>query len=121
MNKPNLIPFDLEKAKAGEPVYLSDGSPVRLLCFDRPGGFPIVAMSVSGIILIFDTRGISCSGYSGKNGYSNKLHHKEPEMWVNLYKENDNIYPEHKIYSSKASAQLNSYYGYRGTYKLVKE
>lgn len=27
--------FDLEKAKAGEPVVCRDGSPARIICFDR--------------------------------------------------------------------------------------
>lgn len=30
-----LIPFDLERAKAGDPVITRDGREARILCFDR--------------------------------------------------------------------------------------
>lgn len=36
--------FDLEKAKAGHPVCTRDGKEARILCFDRIGHRPIVAL-----------------------------------------------------------------------------
>lgn len=37
-------PFDLEKAKAGEPVCTRDGKDVRIICWDRIKAQPIVAL-----------------------------------------------------------------------------
>ena len=40
----DLKPFDLEAAKAGKPVCTRDGRKARIICFDRTGKFPIVAL-----------------------------------------------------------------------------
>ena len=40
----NLKPFDLEAAKSGKPVCTRDGRKARIICFDRTGKFPIVAL-----------------------------------------------------------------------------
>ncbi len=37
-------PFDLEAAKNGAPVVTRDGQPVRIICFDKQGGCPIVVL-----------------------------------------------------------------------------
>ena len=43
--KYRLEPFNLERAKAGEPVCTMDGKDVRILCYDRNKDFyPIVAL-----------------------------------------------------------------------------
>lgn len=39
-----MKPFDLEKAKAGHPVCTRDGRDARIICFDRKGPLPIVAL-----------------------------------------------------------------------------
>ena len=40
-----MKPFDLEKAKAGEPVMTRDGCKARVICFDREDvDFPLVAL-----------------------------------------------------------------------------
>lgn len=45
MNKENLKPFDLEKAKAGAKVVTRDGREVRIICFDRKAPvFKLVAL-----------------------------------------------------------------------------
>ena len=40
----NLKPFSLEAAKAGKPVCTRDGRKARIICFDRKGKLPIVAL-----------------------------------------------------------------------------
>lgn len=40
----SLKPFDLEAAKAGKPVCTRNGCKVRIICFDRNGNRPIVAL-----------------------------------------------------------------------------
>lgn len=39
-----MKPFNLEKAKAGAPVFTRDGRDVRLLCFDRKSVYPICGL-----------------------------------------------------------------------------
>lgn len=39
-----MKPFDLEKAKAGEPVQTKNGFPVKILFFDAKNDYPIVAL-----------------------------------------------------------------------------
>lgn len=36
--------FNLELAKAGHPVQTRDGRPARIICYDRKGNKPIVAL-----------------------------------------------------------------------------
>lgn len=40
----NLKPFDLQKAREGKPVYTRDGRKARIICFDKRGGHPIIAL-----------------------------------------------------------------------------
>ena len=42
--KKKLIPFDLERAKAGDPVITKDGRDVRILCFNVKNSYPIVGV-----------------------------------------------------------------------------
>ena len=42
----NLKPFDLEAAKAGKPVCTRDGRKARIICFDRKGKQPIIALII---------------------------------------------------------------------------
>ena len=44
-DKPTLKPFDLQQAKDGKPVCTRDGRKARIICFDRVGDFPIVALT----------------------------------------------------------------------------
>lgn len=39
-----MKPFDIELAKAGHPVQTRDGRPARIICYDRKGNKPIVAL-----------------------------------------------------------------------------
>ena len=43
-NKLNLKPFDIQKAREGNPVCTRDGRKARIICFDKKGDFPIVAL-----------------------------------------------------------------------------
>ena len=40
----NLKEFDLEAAKSGKPVCTRDGRKARIICFDKKGAYPIVAL-----------------------------------------------------------------------------
>ena len=39
-----MKPFDLNSAKAGKPVCTRDGRKARIICFDKKGDYPIVAL-----------------------------------------------------------------------------
>ena len=43
-NKLNLKPFDIQKAREGKPVCTRDGRKARIICFDKGGEQPIVAL-----------------------------------------------------------------------------
>ncbi len=43
-DKPTLAPFDINLAKQGKPVCTRDGHKVRIICFDKKGGTPIVGL-----------------------------------------------------------------------------
>ena len=44
METKKFKPFNLEAAKAGEPVCTRDGREVRIICFDRIGNLSIIAL-----------------------------------------------------------------------------
>ena len=47
--KLNLKPFDIQKAREGKPVCTRDGKKARIICFDRKGDMPIIALiTISG-------------------------------------------------------------------------
>ena len=102
----NLKPFNLEAAKAGKPVCTRDGKKVRIICFDKQEGFPIIALvetkvndRVSEEIALFDINGRAVS-----DDIDSKLDlmmsTEKKEGWVNIYALNT-------CYSSKEEAEAN--------------
>ena len=63
-NKLNLEPFDIQKAREGNPVCTRDGRKVRIICFDLKGDMcPIVAAVEENnmeVLYHYDTRGLNC-------------------------------------------------------------
>lgn len=90
METKKFKPFDLEAAKAGEPVYTRDGRPARIICFDRIGNLPIIA-------LVKNREGENVYYYYN-NGRDNKEDvEKDYDLlmkpiiktgWINIHKEN---------------------------------
>lgn len=113
MNKKklNLKEFDLEAAKAGNPVCTRDGRKARIICFDAENDKPIVA-------LIYDCNRETVFQYlkSGRfftgqiNGYDLMMLPEKKEGWVNIYKDID--YTICGIYSTKEKALKNRSIGY---------
>lgn len=99
----DLEPFDIQKAKQGKPVCTRDGRKARIICFDRKGDYPIIA-------LVEDMYGIEyVKYYTEKGTYVNYDDNKtsknlldlmmlpeKKEGWVNVYKES--------IYNTKEEA-----------------
>lgn len=83
-----MKPFDLNRAKAGDPVVDENGAPARIICFDRKGGneCPIVALvqfeSKREAVVVFDEDGL-------RSGLENNgrlfMAPVRREGWVNVY------------------------------------
>ena len=97
--KLNLKPFDLQKAREGKPVCTRDGKPARIICWDKLGGLPIIA-------LVMDGNNNEFVFYYNENGRTNDIIEKyydlmmapeKHEGWINVYKggklDADYIYP----------------------------
>lgn len=81
-------PFNLEKAKAGEPVQTRDGRRARILCFDRDcDTFPIVGLQATGDgeeVLCWTNKG-SASAVSNLTTLDLMMAPRKREGWVNIY------------------------------------
>lgn len=118
--------FDLEKAKVGHPVCTRDGKEVRILCFDRIGHYPIVALvKEAGDETIFS--------YNKKGRFSNDgsgcmcdlfMKAVKREAWINLYKGKDErLFPGLNLFESEKEAKDRMESGEKSSrlyYKTVK-
>lgn len=91
----NLKPFSLEAAKAGKPVCTRDGRKARIICFDKRGGCPIIAL-VEMSVVEYDCIREEAYYYTidglriGKNAESKDdlmMLPEKKEGWVNVYKD----------------------------------
>ena len=93
-NNRELKPFNLEDAKAGKPVCTRDGRKARIICFDRKGKQPIIALVKNGDIegiYQFDSNGRSIID-DEKRGCDLMMLPEKKKGWVNVYKDGDNNY-----------------------------
>lgn len=84
----NLREFDLEEAKAGKPVCTRDGRKARIICFDKGGEQPIVALIEKNgeeSIDTFFSNGHSVSKTDEVSG-DLMMSPEKKDGWVNLYK-----------------------------------
>lgn len=99
--------FDLEKAKAGAKVCTRDGASVRIICFDRKGDFPIVALLSYGQkneeVYHYDVSGRT-RYYIKNEGKNLVMESTEKEGWINIYNIGDK-YRTSTVYSSKEIAE----------------
>ena len=91
--KQNLRPFNLEAAKAGEPVCTRDGRKARIICFDRINGdyYKIVACVTAfdgdfEEVLFYGIDGYIVDSQNPKDEDLMMLPEKK-EGWVNVYKD----------------------------------
>ena len=85
--KSNLKPFDLEAAKAGKPVSTRDGRKVRIICFDRVGNFPIVALTDDRE---YKEEGVNLYDINGKGSnecFDLMMLPEKKEGWIVIHKE----------------------------------
>lgn len=118
--------FDLEKAKAGHPVCTRDGYEARILCFDREGQHPIVA-------LVKDAGNETIFSYDNMGRYSNDgreclcdlfMKSAKQKRWINLYKDKDGLlFPGLNLFESEKEAKDRMESGEKSSrlyYKTVK-
>lgn len=100
--------FNIEEAKAGRPVMLSDRSPARIICYDRKDNhdYPIV-------LLVQDTNGNEEIEYSNSKGdiYGQDkiklvMTNIKKIGWTNIYSTEDGYYTG-IFYSNRAAALKN--------------
>lgn len=102
--------FNLEEAKAGKKVCTRDGRPARIVCWDKAGEYPIVAL-----VSIQDRTGktervvsytIDGRCYISQQDVSDLMMACEKkEGWVNLYMEYGKLETGNKIYASREEAE----------------
>lgn len=80
--------FDIELAKQGKPVCTMDGRPVRILCYDKRGAYPIVAIiSDGGDDLVYGyTESGSCAKKDEGDNLDLMIAGEKRKVWVNVYK-----------------------------------
>jgi len=83
-----MRPFDLEKAKAGEPVITRSRKPVRIISISKLGSHPVVALkkisaNLENVILYKKTGAF----ISDEEAHSDDLFMAglQKEAWINIY------------------------------------
>lgn len=122
--KDNLKPFDLEAAKAGKPVCTRDGRKARIICWDKKGNYPIVALiqdnENSEYIEYYTENGIFSNGGNNKNRDLMMLPQKK-EGWVNVYNSLGVITFSHNPFGTKEEAMKDKGKYYVDTVKIEWE
>lgn len=107
-----MKPFNLEKAKAGEPVCTRDGRPARIICFDRKDNrYPLV--------VLIDNYGSEDSYFLSKNGKFFGVTKEKSENdlfmapithegWINLFHGDDGTIRLGNLYTSEQEAINNA-------------
>lgn len=121
----NLKPFSLEAAKLGKPVCTRDGRKARIICFDKRGGCPIIAL-VETFVVEYDCIREETYYYTidgreiGQNAESKDdlmMLPEKKEGWINVYN-GDNSYSTGGLYSSKEEAEKQRDEDYIATVKI---
>ena len=103
----NLKEFDLEAAKSGKPVCTRDGRKARLICFDKKGAYPIVALvndyNEEEYIKNYDEFGKKFIG--GETSDDLMMLPEKKEGWINIYDADTTFrYVDGRVYETKDEA-----------------
>ena len=108
-----MRPFNLEEYLQNplKKIVTRDGRSVRIVCTDKKGSNPILALvtrhdSIAEDIYLYTENGELSEGNSTKSSlfFAPEKH----ERWVNLYKEDDNIYASMDTFKTKEEAEALS-------------
>lgn len=122
INMQKMKPFDLEAAKAGKPVCTRDGRKARIICWDKKGLVPIVALiehENSEIFLAYYNNGRHTIRERSDNDLMMLLEKKEG--WVNVYNSLGVITFSHNPYDTKEEAMKDKGKYYVDTVKIEWE
>jgi hypothetical protein len=119
-----MIPFNIDKFRAGAKVITRDGREVKQLTeFDCDERYPLSGV-VKRELVSWTIEGLEW-GKLSEDVSDNDLFHPEPEMWVNVY---DNpvgrIRERGFVFTTKEEALISSNSNisdYIGTFKLVRD
>ena len=108
-----MRPFSLEEylKNPSRKIVTRDGRNVRIVCTDKKGFNPILALVTRHDIIAEDIYLYTKNGElsEGNSTKSNLFFVPEKhERWVNLYKENDNIYASMDTFKTKEKAEALS-------------
>lgn len=108
--KLNLKPFSLELAKAGKPVCTRGGRKARIICWDKIGKFPIVAlvMGKNNKEAVFYYKGNGRDNDAIEKDYDLMMLTEKKEGWVNVDKRSNGDVIISKPYSTRDEAIHNS-------------
>ena len=108
-----MKPFSLEEylKNPSRKIVTRDGRNARIVCTDKKGFNPILALvtkhdSITEDIYLYTENGELSEGNSTKSSlfFAPEKH----ERWVNLYKEDDNIYASMDTFKTKEEAEALS-------------
>ena len=107
--KKKLIPFDLKRARAGDPVILGNGKNARIICFDRNSEkFSIVVLKEDGAVMFVTEKGHFSSLFAEISTDLFMKPKKKPKTnrvgWINVYGKSG----VGNIHTTKSSAELAS-------------
>ena len=103
----NLKPFNFEAAHSGKPVCTRDGRKARIICFDRVGDFPIVALTDDRE---YKEEGVNLYDINGKGSnecFDLMMLPEKKEGWVNIDKGGSGKITISSPYSTKEEAIHN--------------
>ena len=109
-NKLNLKPFDIQKAREGKPVCTRDGRKARIICFDRVGDFPIVALTDDRD---YKEEGVNLYDINGKGSnecFDLMMLPEKKEGWINICRNlntNKTELDTEDVYNTKEEALQN--------------
>ena len=103
--KLSLKPFDIQKAREGKPVCTRDGRKARIICFDRVGDFPIVALTDDRE---YKEEGVNLYDINGKGSnecFDLMMLPEKKEGWINIYNADTTFYyVDGRVFETKDEA-----------------
>ena len=103
--KLNLKPFDIQKAREGKPVCTRDGRKARIICFDRVGDFPIVALTDDRD---YKEEGVNLYDINGKGShecFDLMMLPEKKKGWINIYNADTTFYyVDGRVFDTKDEA-----------------
>lgn len=99
--------FNLEEAKAGQPVCTRDGKTARIICFDMKGDYPIVALILDEpdyeeCLVYFSDGRLTNDRITDDDLMMASIRH---EGWVNVFRGKHGCYVDREIWDSEEKAK----------------